>query len=122
MDVLVEEDENIVSPLSGTRDEADLLVTEQAIKLFRLCDKKGKGFVVKEDLVQMRELVPGMSSSAIESFFDNIVVSKSNFLTEGQFVDGIKPILLKSERDANNKDVRSTGSLSGSVSLFFSSE
>uniref|UniRef100_A0A9J2P8M6 EF-hand domain-containing protein n=1 Tax=Ascaris lumbricoides TaxID=6252 RepID=A0A9J2P8M6_ASCLU len=115
MDVLLEEDEGTISPLPGSTDATDQLVTEQARKLFCLCDENGKGFVVKADLKRIEGFIPGMSPSKMESLFDAIDSSKTNFVTESQFVEGIKPILLNPENDANNRSKSSTAIISGSA-------
>uniref|UniRef100_A0A914ZNY0 Uncharacterized protein n=1 Tax=Parascaris univalens TaxID=6257 RepID=A0A914ZNY0_PARUN len=96
MDVLLEEDEGTISPLPGSTDATDQLVTEQARKLFGLCDENEKGFVVKADLKRIEGFIPGVSPSKMESLFDAIDSSKTNFVTE-------KPILLNQGNDANER-------------------
>lgn len=66
----------------------------KARKLFCLCDENGKGFVVKADLKRIEGFIPGMSPSKMESLFDAIDSSKTNFVTESQFVEGISKLIL----------------------------
>lgn len=61
----------------------------QALKLFRICDENEKGFIVKADLAKIDGFINEMPIEKLESFFDNIDTSKTNIVTESQFIDNI---------------------------------
>ncbi|VDD95819.1 unnamed protein product [Enterobius vermicularis] len=94
MEVLLEEDQ----PSDTEFPLRDELVAEQALKLFRICDENEKGFIVKADLAKIDGFINEMPIEKLESFFDNIDTSKTNIVTESQFIDNIKPILSRMEK------------------------
>lgn len=61
----------------------------KAKKLFRMCDQNDKGFVVKMDLMRLKEFIPRISTEQLDNFFDNIDIDGMNFITENQFIENI---------------------------------
>uniref|UniRef100_A0A915PCF8 EF-hand domain-containing protein n=1 Tax=Setaria digitata TaxID=48799 RepID=A0A915PCF8_9BILA len=94
VDILLEEDENSLN-FTPAFQNADFLLEEQARKMFLLCDHNRKGFVVKMDLVRIDGMIPNISQQQLEAFFDNADVFRTNYITENQFIEHIKPILLQ---------------------------
>ncbi|VBB25686.1 unnamed protein product [Acanthocheilonema viteae] len=94
VDILLEEDEKLLSSLA--LQNRDILLTEQARKMFLLCDHNGKGFVIKMDLARIDGMIPNISQQQLELFFDNADIFKTNYITENQFIENIKPMLLRS--------------------------
>uniref|UniRef100_A0AAF5PHG3 EF-hand domain-containing protein n=1 Tax=Wuchereria bancrofti TaxID=6293 RepID=A0AAF5PHG3_WUCBA len=94
VDILLEEDEKS-SPSSLALQNGDFLLTEQAREMFSLCDHNGKGFVIKMDLARINGMIPSISQQQLELFFDNADIFKTNYITENQFIDNIKPMLLR---------------------------
>uniref|UniRef100_A0A0N5AKQ5 EF-hand domain-containing protein n=1 Tax=Syphacia muris TaxID=451379 RepID=A0A0N5AKQ5_9BILA len=89
-EVALEDDQANEDPEYPLRDE---WISEQAQKLFRICDSKGQGFIVKSDLSKIDGFINEMTLSQLEEFFESIDVSKLNIVTESQFIDNIKPLL-----------------------------
>ncbi|MCP9265641.1 Ras and EF-hand domain-containing protein [Dirofilaria immitis] len=94
VDILLEEDGNSFSSSPEPQTE-DVLLTEQARQMFLLCDHNGKGFVVKMDLARIDGMIPNISQQQLELFFDNADIFKTNYITENQFIQNIKPMLLR---------------------------
>uniref|UniRef100_A0A0R3RR87 EF-hand domain-containing protein n=1 Tax=Elaeophora elaphi TaxID=1147741 RepID=A0A0R3RR87_9BILA len=95
VDVLLEEDDKSLASSPGLED-GNVLLTEQARKMFLLCDHNGKGFVVKMDLARIDGMIPNISQQQLELFFDNADIFKTNYITENQFIENIRPMLLRS--------------------------
>ncbi|MFH4976474.1 hypothetical protein AB6A40_003183 [Gnathostoma spinigerum] len=111
MDVRLEEDSDR-NAVVATRDiDRQRLLEERAKELFHLCDKSCKGFIVEADLDNIKDEIPEQSAVELQKFFDNSDGSPSNFVTESQFISGIKPLLLKwheGERNCNEDESKSS--------------
>ena len=69
------------------RDEIKAVLKEKAIELFKICDKDGKNYITKDDLLELtRELA--LTQEQVEFAFEKLDTDKNNFLTLDEFIDG----------------------------------
>ncbi|CAN7941279.1 unnamed protein product, partial [Ixodes hexagonus] len=63
------------------------LLVHNALELFTLCDKEGKGFINKRDMQNLQGELP-LGPDQLELVFDSLDVDHNGYLTLEEFTDG----------------------------------
>jgi len=65
-------------------DNIQELISAKAEELFNLCDKEGKGFIIKKDMQRLRDELD-VESEQLEDVFDSLDIDHNGFLTLKEF-------------------------------------
>ena len=65
-------------------NEIENLISEKSVELFEICDKEKNGFIVKRDIIRLRDEL-SVESEQLEDVFDSLDVNQNGFLTLNEF-------------------------------------
>ncbi|KAI6175634.1 Ras domain containing protein [Aphelenchoides bicaudatus] len=92
--------------LKSLRADEELLLDEQADKLFKICDTDKKGFIVRADIARLDGLISNVSYEHLIEFFNANDKTRTGMVSKQDFTQSIKQLLLHSNQIVTQADFR----------------